>query len=105
MSAVLDRAHFNHMTGGDRALQLEIIALFRTQTHAWDQAFAAGADWRDAAHTLKGSARGIGLVTLALACEAAEAARETTCGEALARLRDELAAALRTLEQFAAEIG
>lgn len=103
MNAVLDRAHFDHMTGADRALQLEIVALFRAQASNWEAVFStAGAEWRTAAHTLKGSARGIGLAALALACEAAEAGPDDASGEALAHLRAELARALAALEQFAA---
>jgi HPt (histidine-containing phosphotransfer) domain-containing protein len=100
---VLDRAHFDHMTGGDRALQVEVLGLFRMQVEGWVAAFSAGAGWRDAVHTLKGSARGIGLHALATACEAAEAAPEQEAQVALARVRAALQEALGALEQFAAE--
>lgn len=101
MHAVLDRAHFDHMTGADRALQLEIIALFRAQADAWRSAFDEAQAWREPAHTLNGSARGIGLHKLANACAAAEAADQPTA--ALADLRAALAEALSALEQFVAE--
>lgn len=101
--AVLNRAHFDHMTGADRALQAEILDLFRMQVEGWNAAFAAGAGWRDAVHTLKGSARGIGLEVLAAACEAAEEASDGDNAEALARVRGALDEALAALEQFAAE--
>ncbi len=97
MSAVFDRAHFEHMTGGERALQLEIVALFREQASGWVQGLA-GVDWRARVHTIKGSARGIGLVALALACEAAE---EAGGEDALAFVHAELAEAMAALEQFA----
>ncbi len=100
---VLDRAHFDHMTGADRALQAEIVALFRTQVDSWNAAFAAGEGWRDAVHTLKGSARGIGLGELAQACEAAEAADEAASAAALEGVRAALEQALGELEQFAAD--
>ncbi len=103
MSGVLDRAHFRHMTGDDRALQLEIVELFRAQAANWGDGIASDAEWRAAAHKLKGSARGIGLATLALACEAVEGAPDAACAEALDHLRVELAEALAALEQFAAE--
>jgi HPt (histidine-containing phosphotransfer) domain-containing protein len=96
---VLDRAHFAHMTAGDRALQREIVGLFRDQAAGWDAALAAGSEWRDAAHTLKGSARGIGLVKLAAACEAAEIEGEV----ALAGVRAALSEAMAALDQFAAD--
>ncbi len=100
---VLDRAHFDHMTGADRALQVEVLGLFRMQVEAWVAALGQGAGWRDAVHTMKGSARGIGLNRLAAACEAAEAAPDAQSAEVLARVRAALDEALAALEQFAAE--
>ena len=100
---VLDRVHFDHMTGADRALQLEVLGLFRGQVEGWRAAFAEGQSWRDAVHTLKGSARGIGLNALAAACEAAEQAPDAGRDAALERVRVALHEALAALEQFAAE--
>lgn len=100
---ILDRAHFDHMTGADRALQLEVLGLFRTQVEGWNAALNAGAGWRDAVHTLKGSARGIGLAALAAACEAAETAAQSDAADALDRVREALSEALTELEQFAAD--
>jgi HPt (histidine-containing phosphotransfer) domain-containing protein len=96
---VLDRAHFDHMTGADRALQSEIVDLFRMQVEAWTAACEGGEGWRAGVHTLKGSARGIGLAALAEACEAAEASREDERDAALARVRSALAEALAALER------
>jgi HPt (histidine-containing phosphotransfer) domain-containing protein len=100
---VLDRAHFDHMTGADRTLQLEVLGLFRGQAQGWTEACAGGANWRDAVHTLKGSARGIGFSTLAAVCEEAENSPETEVSASLARVRAALNEALAALEQFAAE--
>lgn len=98
---VLDRAHFDHMTGADRALQMEVVDLFRAQAEGWSAACRGGEGWRPAIHTLKGSARGIGLDALACACEAAETAEDSEA--ALAGVRAALEQALGALEQFAAE--
>jgi HPt (histidine-containing phosphotransfer) domain-containing protein len=100
---VLDRAHFDHMTGADRALQVEVVGLFRMQADGWAAACAGGEGWRVAVHTLKGSARGIGLTALAEACEAAEAAPDAERAGALANVRAALSEAMTALEQFAAE--
>jgi hypothetical protein len=100
---VLDRAHFDHMTGADRALQLEVLDLFRGQVEGWTTAFDAGPGWRDAVHTLKGSARGIGLTALASACEAAERGSDAESAAGILQVRAALAEALAALEQFAAE--
>lgn len=98
---VFDRAHFDVMTGGDRSLQLEVVALFRGQAGAMARALE-GEAWREAVHTLKGSARGIGLAALAQACEDAELAGEAEGRTGLPYLRAALADALAALEQFAA---
>jgi HPt (histidine-containing phosphotransfer) domain-containing protein len=99
---VFDQAHFDHMTGADRALQREVLELFRGQIEGWSAAMSAGQGWRDAVHTLKGSARGIGLSALAAACEAAEQAPEAEIAAGLAGVRTALAEALGALEQYAA---
>lgn len=100
---ILDRAHFDMMTGGDRALQLEVLGLFRAQVDGWSAAFGACPGWRDMVHTMKGSARGIGFNALAAVCETAEYANETDMAGALANVRAALNDALAALEQFAAE--
>jgi HPt (histidine-containing phosphotransfer) domain-containing protein len=89
--SVFDRAHFDAMTGADRALQKEVIGLFRDQVQAWESALHDGAKARDAAHMIKGSARGLGLWALATACEAVEAggAHETSAA-AVAALHEAL---------------
>mgnify|MGYP003576245565 CR=1 FL=1 len=100
---VLDRAHFDHMTGADRALQAEVVGLFRLQAEGWAAACDGAEDWRAAVHTIKGSARGIGLTALATACEAVETAPETESLTVLAGVRAALTEALAALDQFAAE--
>lgn len=103
MNLVLDRAHFDHMTGGDRALQREVLGLFRMQVEGWTGAFASGDGWREAVHTMKGSARGIGLNVLAEACEVAESTGESDRQTALAHVGAALEQALAEMEQFAAD--
>jgi len=100
---VLDRVHFDHMTGADRALQLEVLGLFRAQVEGWRGACRGGQGWREAVHTLKGSARGIGLAALAAACEAAERAGESETAAALAQVGAALEDALAALDEFAAD--
>jgi HPt (histidine-containing phosphotransfer) domain-containing protein len=104
---IFDRAHFAHMTGDDAALQLEIIDLFRGQVSAWRSVLTPenpAEGWRDAVHTLKGSARGIGLGALAEACETAEAATEhAAIATALTAVHAALANALEALDAFASQ--
>ncbi len=111
LAKVLDEEHFRHMTGDDRALQAEIVLLFRGQAMLWERLIIPDAPihtWRDAVHTLKGSARGLGLWQLAEACEAAEAATRACApnsrviGAELARVRAALCEALQALPRLEA---
>ena len=74
-SAVLDRDHLARYTAGDAALEAELFALLESQIEACvsvlEQTRNEG-DWRAAAHTLKGAARGVGAMALGEACAAAE---------------------------------
>jgi HPt (histidine-containing phosphotransfer) domain-containing protein len=100
---LLDEAHFRMMTGDDIALQVEVLGLFRAQAELWSRLLIPDAPvhtWRDAAHTLKGSARGLGLWALAEACERAETLARADDPDRplvaveLAQVRASLAAAL-----------
>ena len=73
---VIDETHLERMTLGDRRLEREVLELFVRQTTIMlgrivgaDRALAAAA-----AHTLKGSARGIGAWRVARAAELVESA-------------------------------
>src|SRR4051812_35026424 len=61
--APVDFAHLKRYTLGDRALELEVLHLFAAQApltlEVLRRAHTTRA-WRDAAHTLKGSARAVG---------------------------------------------
>lgn len=104
---IFDRQHFAHMTGGDDALQAEIVQIFRVQAELWGRLLIPDAPtpiWRDAAHTVKGSARGLGLWALAEACEHAEglgkagAVEGAMVSAALARVRGRLDEALAEMD-------
>lgn len=89
------------MTGADRALQREVVGLFRGQAEQWRaQLFITVETWREAAHTAKGSARGIGLGRLAEACDAAEHGPVNCAEAALARVREALDEALAALSTY-----
>lgn len=75
-AAVLDEDHLGRMTLGDRGLEREVLEIFARQTTIMlnritvaEPALAAAA-----AHTLKGSARGIGAWRVARAAERLEQA-------------------------------
>jgi HPt (histidine-containing phosphotransfer) domain-containing protein len=82
--------------------------MFREQAALWVRLldpFGAQDGWRDGAHTLKGSALGIGAFALADECEAAELA-EVDIGKRmriLETLRTELDRALADIAAYAHE--
>ena len=101
-SKLFDAAHLRSATGGNAALQREVIALFFTQTHDLLARLGDSADhWPMLAHTIKGSARNVGAVAIALAAERVE----TVLGDhnaavaAIADLGDVLAASRAEMMQ------
>jgi HPt (histidine-containing phosphotransfer) domain-containing protein len=63
----IDLAHFEAATFGDRALQREVIGLFEAQAAKLLQTIrtTSGKEQSEAAHALKGAARGIGAFQVA----------------------------------------
>jgi len=99
----VDLEHLARYTLGERALEREVLELFCTQSVLYlDQLRAAMSDrdWKNAAHSLKGSARAVGAWRAAQAAERAEALQ----GDVLAQFRtariDEIDALLREAEAF-----
>jgi hypothetical protein len=84
----IDRTHLFRMTLGDRALEREVLALFDRQIDTLIERIGAADPSGVAAlaHTLKGSARGVGAWQLARAAEAVEAASAAGLAHALAAL-------------------
>jgi HPt (histidine-containing phosphotransfer) domain-containing protein len=91
----IDRAHLKQMTFGDRSLECELLQLFDRQA----EMLMARMRQSDAsvvamlAHTLKGSAVGIGAGDVARAAAAAEQAASAPAAERTAAL-ETLAAAI-----------
>ena len=85
---VLDRAHLARMTYGDRNLERELLELFDRQAAMLIERMRGGnaTTIRPLAHTLKGSASGIGACDVARAAEAAERAPAEDCSAAVDRL-------------------
>ncbi|WP_300555977.1 Hpt domain-containing protein [Maricaulis sp.] len=70
-----DRAHLMQYTGEDEALQRELVSLMLDQARRCTGMMAAArepSEWRTAAHTLKGAARGVGAFALGELCDQAE---------------------------------
>lgn len=72
----IDFDHLNQYVGGDIELTAEIFGMFHHQVEMWGRALTADADddtWAAVTHSLKGSAKAVGAVNLAILCEKAEA--------------------------------
>jgi len=74
--SIIDEHHLGRMTLGDRSLEREVLEIFARQTILMLRRIAGAepALAAAAAHTLKGSARGIGAWRVARAAEALERA-------------------------------
>jgi hypothetical protein len=78
MKPAVDIAHLSRYTGGDEALNAEVLQLFDTQISEMVGRLRAILDaqdaksWKEVTHTLKGAARGIGAFEFADAAAAAE---------------------------------
>lgn len=108
----VDLVHLARQTLGNRSLEREVLGLFHTQSEIYLQRLKdAGKDkdWADAAHTIKGSARGIGAWSVANSAEAAEAlrgkTRKTGALEALRELERSIGEANAYIESLLAESG
>ena len=91
--AVLDLERLRAQTGGDRALEGEVLRLFLTKSRSdlgRIRAAASAATRREAAHALLGSARAIGALAVARCAEALQAGEGSP--EAVAALERALAA-------------
>ena len=74
-SPEIDFDHLNQYVDRDPDLTREVFGLFRNQVEMWGKGLKADADdeiWASVTHTLKGSARAVGAMELAQACEKAE---------------------------------
>ena len=82
-SAVLDRAHLARITFNDRNLEREVLQLFNRQAELLMGRMRGSepAAVATLAHTLKGSATGIGAGRVARAAAAAEMAASSTPGD------------------------
>ena len=100
----IDRAHLTRMTLGDRSLEREVLQLFERQAEMLlvRMSEVEAASVPALAHTLKGSARGIGAWNVARAAEALELA-DGAAAEFEAAKR-ELAATVAAARSIIAEL-
>ncbi len=100
ITGAVDFAYLEGFAAGDEAMIDEVLALFREQAAIWSPMLDPGGEgWRDAVHTVKGAARGVGAFELGNACERAEAVGPG----GLDGVRDALDAALLDIAAYAHE--
>jgi hypothetical protein len=75
IKGAVDFAYLEGYAAHDPGVIDEVLAIFREQAALWSRLLdPASEGWRDAVHTIKGAARGVGALQLGDACEACEAA-------------------------------
>jgi len=92
-STPIDWDYLAAATGGDKALEAEVLTLFLSQAAQYLEALAAdpaGESWAAHAHKLKGAARGIGAKSLAESAACAETAAPAARTDHLETLKGEL---------------
>lgn len=105
LPVAIDRVHLNRMTLGDRSLEQEVLQLFDRQAALLIERMRGGDGPAIGAlaHTLKGSAAGIGASAVAHAAADAEHAALHAPGE-LSRTIDRLAQAVDEARALIAEL-
>lgn len=101
----VDFAVLEAMTGGDDAVTEEVLGLFTQQAAMWSPLLdARDAGWRDAVHTIRGAAAGIGAGDLARVCETAEVSDKVLAPALLDRVRDALEIVLADVAAYRHEL-
>jgi len=100
IKGVVDFAYLEGFAAGDETVVDEVLELFREQSVIWGAMLAPEHEgWRDAVHTIKGAARGVGAFQLGDVCQACEGAGPSGLGS----VRDALDEALHDIAAYAHE--
>ena len=98
----IDFSYLEGFCANDEQVIADVLSTFREQAAGWAEPLARpGADWRELAHTIKGSAFGIGARRLG---EIAGAAEQGAV-EDLAPIGPELAEVVAEIEGYLTRIG
>jgi HPt (histidine-containing phosphotransfer) domain-containing protein len=102
-SRPVDLVHLSRYTLGERALEREVLELFCSQSSIYIERLHAARsdkDWKDAAHSLKGSATAIGAWRAAAAAASAEALSGEALSQARALRLSEIESSVREAEHY-----
>lgn len=105
LTGAVDFSVLDATVAGEVAIADEVLGLFQQQADLWRPLLDVRDEgWRDAVHTLRGAASGIGARTLAEACQLAEAADKASAPPLIARVQDTLDAALADVAAWRHEL-
>ena len=105
LSGAVDFTVLDRTTGGDDDVSEEVLGLFVQQAEMWSQMLDTRTEgWRDAVHTIRGAAAGIGAGTLAAACAEAEIADRAVAAAKLDHVRNALDHALADVAAWRHEL-
>jgi len=105
LTGAVDVSVLEAFTQGDAALADEVLGLFQEQARMWSPMLdAREPGWKDAVHTLKGSAASVGANALAEACAAAERADGDAVSGRLEAVKDMLDSALADVAAWRHEL-
>jgi HPt (histidine-containing phosphotransfer) domain-containing protein len=101
VTGVVDFAYLDAYVGGDVVIVEEVLNLFLHQVELWTPLLdPAHEGWRDAAHTLKGAALGIGAKALSEAAHDVEHSDEEGAETRIDNLKTELDKALLDVSAY-----
>ncbi|MBU1346290.1 MAG: Hpt domain-containing protein [Alphaproteobacteria bacterium] len=105
LTGVVDFSVLDRTTGGDDGVAEEVLGLFVQQAGLWSPMLDARQEgWRDAVHTIRGAAAGIGAGALAAVCVEAEGVDKAMAPAHLDHVRDALDAALADVAAWRHEL-
>lgn len=101
VSGAVDFTVLEAMTAGDDVVSEEVLGLFVQQASLWSPLLDVRQEgWRDAVHTIRGAALGIGAGALAEICAEAEGGEKATVSPLLDRVCTALDAALADVAAY-----
>jgi HPt (histidine-containing phosphotransfer) domain-containing protein len=105
LTGAVDFSVLDRTTGCDDGVAEEVLGLFVQQAGMWSPMLDVRQEgWRDAVHTIRGAAAGIGAGTLAAVCQQAEGADRAVAPVKLDQVRDALDAALADVAAWRHEL-
>jgi HPt (histidine-containing phosphotransfer) domain-containing protein len=105
LTGAVDFSVLDRTTGDDDGVAEEVLGLFVEQAGMWSAMLDARVEgWRDAVHTIRGAAAGIGASELADVCAQAETSEKAVAPAMLDHVRDALDQALADVAAWRHEL-